>query len=101
MTRHLRSVPFRNTFAREERWEVHRAARKHTVPDEDTTHAASHAIMAYPLIDDGQAGPVRDLLLGPDRAGNMLEIVALVLDDNRRLIIHSMPMRPKYRALLP
>jgi hypothetical protein len=101
MARRLRSVPFRNTFPERERWEVHRAARKHTVPDEDTTHAASHAIMAYPLTDDGQPGPVRELLLGPDRAGNLLEIVALVLDDDRRLIIRSMPMRPKYRALLP
>jgi hypothetical protein len=41
------------------------------------------------------------LRLGPDRAGNPLEIVVLLLDDGRELIIHAMPMRPKYRDLLP
>ena len=64
-------------------------------------HAASHALAAYPLEDEDQAGPMRELRLGPDRAGNMLEVVVLLLDDDRNLIIHSMRMRPKYRELLP
>jgi hypothetical protein len=92
----LSAAEFRNTFAG---WELHRSARKHGVPDEDTVHAADHALVAYPLEDEG--GPVRELRLGPDRAGNLLEIVVLLLDDGRGLIIHSMRMRPKYRALLP
>ncbi|GGK55854.1 hypothetical protein Ppa06_11260 [Planomonospora parontospora subsp. parontospora] len=39
--------------------------------------------------------------LGPDLTGNLLEIVVLLLDDGRELIIHAMRMRPKYRELLP
>jgi hypothetical protein len=31
----------------------------------------------------------------------MLEIVTLVRDDGSELVSHAMPMRPKYRRLLP
>jgi len=94
----LASDEFRNTF---DRWELHRSARKHGIPDEDTVHAARHASVVYPLSDEGEVGPVRQLRLGPDRAGTMLEIVVLLLDDGRCLVIHSMRMRPKCRSLLP
>lgn len=80
--------------------DVHRSARKHGVVDEDSIHAATHYLVAYPL-SDGDDGPVRELRLGPDSAGNLLEVVVLLLDDGRELIIHAMRMRPKYRDLLP
>ncbi len=44
--------------------------------------------------------PVRSLHLGPDRAGNLLEIVVLELDDGRWLVIHAMRMRRRYQGLL-
>ncbi|WP_261568883.1 hypothetical protein [Frankia gtarii] len=53
--------------------------------------------MVYTL-DDG--GPPRELRLGPGRAGNLLEIVVLLLGDGTELIICAMRMRPKYRRLL-
>jgi hypothetical protein len=81
--------------------EVHRSARKHGVADADAVHAASGFLVAYALEDEGQDGPRRELRLGPDRAGNLLEIVVLLLDDGEELVIHAMRMRPKYRALLP
>jgi hypothetical protein len=56
-------------------------------------------LIAYPLGDGDD--PPRELRLGPDRAGNLLEIVVLLLDDGAELIIHAMRMRPKYRDLLP
>jgi hypothetical protein len=45
--------------------------------------------------------PRRELRLGPDRAGNLLEVVVLLLDDGDELVIHAMRMRPRYRGLLP
>ncbi|KLL10822.1 hypothetical protein [Protofrankia coriariae] len=78
--------------------EIHRSARKHGIADADITHAAARYLVAYPL--DGE-GPPRELRFGPDRAGNLLEIVVLFLDDDTELIIHAMRMRPKYRSLLP
>jgi hypothetical protein len=83
------------------RVEVHRSARKHGVAAEDAVHAASRFLVAYPLENEGQGGPRRELRLGPDRAGNLLEIVVLLLDDGDDLVIHAMRMRPKCRDLLP
>ncbi|MGD9529360.1 hypothetical protein [Pseudonocardia sp.] len=81
--------------------EVHRSARKHGVADEDAVHAAGRFLVTYPLEDEDQDGPRRELRLGPDRAGNLLETVVLLLDDGGELVIHAMRMRPKYRDLLP
>ncbi|MGX1808040.1 toxin [Nocardia sp. NPDC055321] len=78
--------------------EVHRSARKHGIADEDSVHAATNYLVAYPISDEP---PERELRLGPDRAGNLLEIVVMLLDDGGELIIHSMRMRAKYRGLLP
>ena len=79
--------------------EIHDAARKHRVRDGDITHAIDNALVSLD-ISDGEL-PTRTLYLGPDRAGNMLEIVLLELDDGRALAIHAMAMRPKYRTRLP
>ena len=40
-------------------------------------------------------------MIGPDRAGNLLEIIVLILDDERQIAIHAMPIRTKYLSLLP
>ncbi len=84
-----------------DRVEVHRSARKHGVADEDAVHAAGRFLVTYPLEDEDQDGPHRELRLGPDRAGNLLEVVVLLLDDSDELVIHAMRMRPKFRDLLP
>ncbi|WP_344082677.1 hypothetical protein [Luedemannella helvata] len=81
--------------------EIHRSARRHDITDAAMLHAATNRLVAYPLQDDEELGPRRELRLGPDRAGNLLEIVVLLLDDDRQLIIRAMRMRPKYRDLLP
>jgi hypothetical protein len=40
------------------------------------------------------------LYLGPDRAGNLLEIVSVVRDDETEIVIHAMRMRRTYEQLL-
>ena len=80
--------------------DLHNSARKHGVADEDIVHAAAHALVGFALEDD-ECEPRRTLLLGPTRAGNLLEVVVLELDNGRRLAIHAMPMRSKYRDHLP
>jgi hypothetical protein len=67
--------------------------------DEDVVHAAQGYVVAYPLTDE-EEGPKRELRLGPDRAGNFVEVIVLFIDDGRELIIHAMKMRAKYRGLL-
>jgi hypothetical protein len=76
--------------------EIHNAARKHGVADEDILHAIDHAL----AIEDIGEDPDRWLVLGPDRAINMLEVVVLITSEGTQLAIHAMPMRPIYERLL-
>jgi len=54
-------------------WSVLRSALRHGIAGEDILHAVNHAIIVDEVGDD----PVRWLVLGPDRAGNLLELVVL------------------------
>lgn len=51
-------------------------------------------------VDDAGEDPDRWLVIGPDQAGNLLEVVVLAAGDDRVLVIHAMRMRAKYRRLL-
>ncbi len=67
------------------------SARKHGVLDEDILHALRNPLRVV-------AGPGRDLVIAADRAGRLLEVV--VLDDDLAedpVVIHAMPLRPKFR----
>ena len=41
------------------------------------------------------------LIIGPDRAGNLLEVIMLSLAADQILAIHAMPLRRHYYELLP
>ena len=77
------------------RVEIHRSARRHQIPDADIEHAYEHAIAWAELGDD----PPRYLAAGPDRAGNLLEIVVLDVEDDV-LVIHAMRLRRSTQAEL-
>ena len=51
-------------------------------------------------IEDAGANPDRWLVIGPDRAGNLLEVVVMITAEGDEIAIHAMPMRPQYRRLL-
>ncbi len=75
--------------------EIHESARKHGVLDEDITHAYDHALAWLEIGQD----PNRYLVAGPNRAGNLLELVVLgtpTVD----LVIHAMTLRPVNEAKL-
>lgn len=76
--------------------EIHAAARKYGVACEDIFHAIDHAL----AIEDAGEDPDRWLVIGPDRAGNLLEVVVLRTVENAELAIHAMAMRAKFRRLL-
>lgn len=69
------------------------------VRDADIRHAVARCLFEGQLEGDGP--PWRVLYLGPDRAGNLLEIVVLERDEADDLAIHAMKMRLKYEQLLP
>lgn len=44
--------------------------------------------------------PDRWLLIGPDTAGNLLEVLVMITAEGTQIVTHSMPMRDQYRQLL-
>lgn len=79
--------------------EIHPSARKHGIPDEDIRHAVKHYMYVAAIDSDGP--PWRVLYLGPNRAGNLLEVVTVDRDDDGELVIHAMKKRRHLRFLLP
>lgn len=75
--------------------EIHPAARKHGIADEDILHATANAMTIEDLDDDQR------LFLGPARNAELLEIVTVTRGSRSDLVIHAMTMRDKYLRLLP
>jgi hypothetical protein len=71
------------------------SAYRHGIDAEDTLHAIRNAF----VVEEVDQDPTRYLVLGPDRAGNLLEVVVMDRPQGPA-VIHSMPMRAKYRILL-
>jgi hypothetical protein len=76
---------------------VHASAGKHGVAPEDALHAAQHAVFVSDL---DEASPTRQLRLGFDSTGRLLEVVVLRFDSGNELVIHAMKARRHYLDLL-
>ncbi|BDZ55202.1 BrnT family toxin [Agromyces marinus] len=77
---------------------VHDSALKHGISPEDATQAASWPTWIEDLYDDS---PARQLRLGFDARGRLLETVVLVFDSGNELVIHAMKALPQMLDLLP
>ena len=77
---------------------VHSSARKHGILAEDAIHAANNPVWVDFLDEES---PARQLRLGFDSHGRMLETVVLVFDSGNELVIHLMKARPQTLELLP
>lgn len=70
--------------------EIADSARKHGVLDADVLHVVRNPLRVV-------AGEGRDLVIGADRSGRLLEVV--VLDDDpaeEPVVIHAMALRAKF-----
>lgn len=72
--------------------EVTPSARKHGVEDADIQHAWRNAMR---LVEYEYLGEDRLLVIGPDRHGRLLELVAVPAQAPVR-IIHADRLRPKF-----
>jgi len=70
--------------------EIHRAARRHRLTDEDIEHAVTNATTWAELGED----PRRYLVVGPDRSGNLLELMVLHTVEQTELVVRAMALRP-------
>jgi hypothetical protein len=64
------------------------------------TRTCSNAVANSLAVEDLGEDPDRWLVIGPDRATNLIETVVLVTQEGTEMIIHAMPLRPIYRRLL-
>ncbi len=77
---------------------IHDSALKHGISAQDAALAASWPLWVEDLDDES---PARQLRLGFDTQGRLLETVVLVLDSGNELVIHGMKARPQMLGLLP
>jgi hypothetical protein len=77
---------------------VHDSALKHSVLPEDAIQAATWPAWIEDLDEDS---PARQLRLGFDTRGRLLETVVLTFDSGDELVIHAMKARPQMIDLLP
>ncbi len=77
--------------------EIHSSAYRHGLADDDIQHAWDNALAFYDIDTDHE--PTKSLCVGPDTAGNLLELLFLQLADDE-LIVHAMPLRPVFRTYL-
>ena len=78
------------------RVDIASSALKHGVAPEDIEHAVRNAMVTDELEDDLR------LYLGPSHTSSLLEVIVLMRGGDRsEIAIHAMPMREKYRRLLP
>lgn len=77
---------------------VHHSALKHGLRQDDILQAATWPLWVEDLDDDS---PARQLRLGFDEQGRLLETVVLTFDSGNELVIHAMKARPQMLDLLP
>jgi hypothetical protein len=78
--------------------EIRSSALKHGLTIESIAHAVTYALFAD---DDFQeTDPPKVLVLGPDPAGNLLEIIGRYADDDSLVVFHAMIARPSLLTLL-
>ena len=74
-------------------------AFKHGYDESTIRHAIDHALIVTTA--DMTVDPPKVIAVGPDRAGNLLEVIWIEVDENTGMVIHAMALRPALYSLLP
>lgn len=78
--------------------EIHETAYKHGVSTLDIRHACARSIATFEI--DHESVVAKILIVGPDSAGNFLELIGLEIDNKPLLIIHAMKLRKSMIRLI-
>jgi len=84
-------VPADSFVLRYAELQIHETALKHGCSEPDIQHAYKNSTDIFEL--DQESFETKLLIIGPDSAGNLLEIIGLEKDDQNLLIIHAMKIR--------
>jgi hypothetical protein len=75
--------------------EVHLAALKHGVSEDDIKHALRHPMRVIHKDDDTH------LYLGSGKNAELLEVMTISGPEGSEIAVHAMKMRSKYENLIP
>ena len=78
--------------------EIHETALKHGISELDIHHLCANSSDIFEL--DQESYEIKILIIGPDSAGNLLEVIGLEINDQSLLIIHAMKIRTSMVKLL-
>ena len=78
--------------------QIHESALKHGISDLDIRHACTNSSDMFEL--DQESYEIKILIIGPDSAGNLLEVIGLEINNQSLLIIHAMKIRKSMMNLL-
>jgi hypothetical protein len=78
--------------------EIHETALKHGISELDIHHVCANSSDIFEL--DQESYEIKILIIGPDSAGNFLEVIGLEVNDQSLLIIHAMKIRKSMANLL-
>ena len=78
--------------------EIHETALKHGVTTLDIQHATTHAMQTFQYFDE--LDRERILVIGPDKSGNLLELIATIRSYQTARVFHAMKLRPKFQNLI-
>ena len=77
---------------------IHETALKHGISELDIHHLCANSSDIFEL--DQESYEIKILIIGPDSAGNLLEVIGLEINDQSLLIIHAMKIRKSMVTLL-
>ena len=77
---------------------IHETALKHGISDLDIHHVCANSSEIFEL--DQESYEIKILIIGPDSAGNLLEVIGLEINNQSLLIIHAMKIRKSMMNLL-
>jgi uncharacterized DUF497 family protein len=78
--------------------EIHESALKHGISNLDIHHVCANSSNIFEL--DQESYEIKILIIGPDSAGNLLEVIGLETNNQSLLIIHAMKIRKSMVKLL-
>ena len=78
--------------------EIHETALKHGISNLDIRHVCANSSDIFEL--DQESYEIKILIIGPDSAGNLLEVIGLETNNQSLLIIHAMKIRKSMVTLL-
>lgn len=77
---------------------IYGSACKHGIQSHEISHAHTHAVAFFEF---SSSYPERKLLvIGSDTAGNLIELIGVVNQDDVLVIIHAMPLRRRFSELM-